>query len=74
MSLFGGGAWRSFFLDDIARAKIIDGPWRSDRNRVAKIGDQFRSRSLGSPPGSARIKTGATSLVILFGQERMISH
>ena len=36
-----GGAWRSFFLDDIAWAKIIDGPWRSGRNRVAKVEASF---------------------------------
>jgi hypothetical protein len=36
-----GGAWRSFFLDDIEWAKIVDGPWRSDRNQVAKIEASF---------------------------------
>src|SRR5690348_948144 len=36
-----GGAWRSFFLDDIASAKIIDGPWRSGRNPRAKIETSF---------------------------------
>ena len=35
------GAWRSFFLDDIAWAKIIDGPWRSGLNPVAKIETSF---------------------------------
>ena len=35
------GAWRSFFLDDIAWAKITDGPWRSGRNRIAKIEASF---------------------------------
>jgi len=36
-----GGAWRSFFLDDIAWATIIHGPWRSGRNPVAKIETSF---------------------------------
>lgn len=36
-----GGAWRSFFLDDIAWVKIIDGAWWSDRNQVAKIEASF---------------------------------
>jgi hypothetical protein len=36
-----GGAWRSFFLDDIAWAKIIYGPWRSGRNQVGKIEASF---------------------------------
>jgi hypothetical protein len=35
------GAWRSFFLDEIAWAKIIDGPWRTAPNRVAKIEASF---------------------------------
>src|SRR5713226_1896632 len=39
--LLSAGAWRSFFLDDIHWAKIIDGHWRSDRNQVAKIEASF---------------------------------
>ena len=35
------GAWRSFFLDEIASVKIIDGPWRSGRNSIAKIETSF---------------------------------
>lgn len=31
-----GGQWRTFFLREITSAKIIDGPWRSGKNLVAK--------------------------------------
>jgi len=40
-SLPSDGAWRSFFLDEIASVKIIDGPWRSGRNSIAKIETSF---------------------------------
>jgi hypothetical protein len=48
-----GGAWRSFFLDDIAWAKIIDGPWRSGRNSVAKIEASFDHIDLEIRPRAA---------------------
>ena len=51
-----GGAWRSFFLDDIASAKIIDGPWRSDRNQVAKIEASFDHVDLEVRPRTASKK------------------
>jgi hypothetical protein len=57
------GAWRSFFLDEIEWAKIIDGPWRSDRNQVAKIETSFdhvdlevRPRALASASPVTRSK------------------
>jgi hypothetical protein len=31
-----GGAWRAFFVREIADAKIIEGTWRSGRNVIAK--------------------------------------
>jgi hypothetical protein len=57
------GAWRSFFLDDIAWAKIIDGPWQSGRSRLAKIETSFdhvdlevRPRALASASPVTRSK------------------
>jgi hypothetical protein len=50
------GAWRSFFLDDIAWAKIIDGPWRSDQNQVAKIEASFDRIDLEVRPRRASNK------------------
>jgi hypothetical protein len=31
-----GGAWRAFFVREIADAKIIEGTWQSGRNVIAK--------------------------------------
>jgi len=31
-----GGQWRAFFISDIERATIIDGPWHGGANFVAK--------------------------------------
>ena len=55
-----GGAWRSFFLDDIAWVKIIDGPWRSDRNQVAKIEASFDHVDWEVRPRSASNKSPAS--------------
>src|SRR5579863_3657315 len=32
-----GGQWRTFFLREIASAKIIDGAWRTGKHAVSKI-------------------------------------
>ena len=50
------GAWRSFFLDEIEWAKIIDGPWLSDRNQVAKIETSFDHIDLEVRPRRASNK------------------
>jgi hypothetical protein len=34
--LAAGGQWRAFFVGDIATATIIDGPWHTGPNFVAK--------------------------------------
>lgn len=36
-----GGAWRCFFLDDIAEARIIDDPWQLGHYPVAKTEASF---------------------------------
>lgn len=53
-----GGAWRSFFLDEIAWAKIIDGPWQSGRNRVAKIETSFDHVDLEVPSRAVASRRG----------------
>jgi len=63
-ALPSGGLWRSFFLDQIAWAKIINGPWRTGQSRVLKVEIGFDHVELEARSRASASRRGARSLVL----------